>query len=62
VAMLANAASLKNTMRITVLGSETRSLSLHDNGVPTNCDQLTFDGILPFHNDRATGEYLAGAG
>jgi len=43
VAMLANAASLKNTMRITVLGSETRSLSLHDNGVPTNCDQLTFD-------------------
>jgi hypothetical protein len=43
VAMLANAASLKNTMRITVLDSETRALILDDNGVPTNCDQLTFD-------------------
>jgi len=43
VAMFANAASRKNTMRITVLDSETRSLSMDDNGVPTNCDQLTFD-------------------
>jgi hypothetical protein len=43
VAMLANAASLKNTVKITVLDSETRSMSLSNNGVPTNCDQLTFD-------------------
>jgi hypothetical protein len=44
VAMLANAASLKNTMRITVLDSVTRASSLDDNnGVPTNCEQLTFD-------------------
>jgi len=43
VAMLANAASLKNTIRITVLDSETRALSLNDNGVPTNCEQITFD-------------------
>jgi len=43
VAMFANATSLKNAMRITVLDSETQSVSLDDNGVPTNCDQLTFD-------------------
>ncbi len=43
VAMLASAASQKNTMRIKVLDSETRSSSLSDNGVPNNCDQLTFD-------------------
>ncbi len=42
VAMFANAAS-RNTIRITVLDSETRSLGLNDNGVPDNCDQLTFD-------------------
>ena len=35
VAMLANAASRNNTIRITVLDSETRSLGLDDNnGVP----------------------------
>jgi hypothetical protein len=43
LAMLANAASLKNTIKITVLGSETRALKLNDNGVPTNCEQVTFD-------------------
>ncbi len=44
LAMFANAASRNNTMRITVLNSETRSLSLDDNnGVPLNCEQLTFD-------------------
>jgi hypothetical protein len=44
VALFANAASLKNTMRITVLDSVTRSSSPDDNnGVPTNCEQLTFD-------------------
>jgi len=40
VAMFANAAS-KNTMRITVLDSETRAVSLDDNGVPLNCETAT---------------------
>jgi hypothetical protein len=44
VAMLANAASLKNNLRITVLDSVTRASSANNNnGVPLNCDQLTFD-------------------
>ncbi len=42
-AMLANAASLKNTMRITVLDSVTRASAPIDNGVPKNCDGITFD-------------------
>ena len=42
VATLANAAT-KETMRIKVLDSETRSVGLGDNGVPNNCDQVTFD-------------------
>ena len=43
VAMLANASSLKNTIRITVLDSATRALTPDNNGVPQNCEQLTFD-------------------
>ena len=43
VTMFAGAASLKTTMRITVLDSETRAGKIEDNGVPKNCDQLTFD-------------------
>jgi len=43
VSMFANAASRNKTIRITVLDSETRALSLDNNGVPNNCDQLTFD-------------------
>lgn len=43
VAMLANAASLKKSIQIMVLDSETRAVKLNDNGVPTNCEQLTFD-------------------
>jgi hypothetical protein len=43
VAMLANAASLKNAMRITVLDSVTRAAKVEDNGVPTNCEGVTFD-------------------
>ena len=42
VAVVANAAT-KTTMRIKVLDSETRAVSLGGNGVPTNCDQVTFD-------------------
>jgi PEGA domain len=41
--MSANAASRKTTIQITVLDSETRSVSYDNNGVPLNCDQLTFD-------------------
>jgi hypothetical protein len=43
VAMFASAASLKTTMRITVLDSVTRAGKLDNNGIPINCDQLTFD-------------------
>jgi PEGA domain len=43
VAMFANATSRNNTMRIQVLDSATRSVSFDNNGVPLNCDQLTFD-------------------
>ena len=44
VAILANGASLKKSIQITVLDSETRAVNLNDNnGVPTNCEQLTFD-------------------
>jgi hypothetical protein len=43
VAVFANAASEKNLMRIKVLDSETRSVSLGGNDVPKNCDQVNFD-------------------
>lgn len=43
VAMFANATSQNNAMRIKVLGSETRSVSLGGNDVPKNCDQVNFD-------------------
>jgi hypothetical protein len=43
VAVLANAATRKDTIRITVLDSETRALPPDNNGVPQNCEQLTFD-------------------
>ncbi|MGA9392386.1 MAG: PEGA domain-containing protein [Candidatus Sulfotelmatobacter sp.] len=42
VAMLANAAT-KETTRIKVLDSETRASTPDNNGVPQNCDQLTYD-------------------
>ncbi len=43
-AMVANAAIRNNTFQIKVLDSETRSLGVDDNnGVPLNCEQLTFD-------------------
>jgi len=43
-AMFANAASQKDTVRITVLDSVTRaSTADSNNGVPLNCEQLTYD-------------------
>ncbi len=42
VAVLA-AASQKDTVRITVLDSVTRASAPENNGVPQNCEQLTFD-------------------
>jgi hypothetical protein len=42
VAMFANAAS-RNNIRIKILDSETRSVSMGGNGVPKNCDQVNFD-------------------
>jgi hypothetical protein len=42
--MFAHAASRSTTIQITVLDSQTRSVDLNNNnGVPLNCDQLTFD-------------------
>jgi hypothetical protein len=43
VAVFSNAASQKDTVRITVLDSVTRALAPDNNGVPQNCEQLTFD-------------------
>lgn len=42
VALGANASDTNN-IRITVLDSETRASTPDNNGVPQNCDQLTFD-------------------
>ena len=43
-ALFASAASQKDTIRITVLDSVTRaSTADNNNGVPLNCEQLTFD-------------------
>jgi hypothetical protein len=42
-AVLANAGSQKDTVRITVLDSVTQALTPENNGVPLNCEQLTFD-------------------
>ena len=43
-AVLAHAASQKDTVRITVLDSVTRATTAdNNNGVPQNCEQLTFD-------------------
>jgi hypothetical protein len=42
-ALLANASSPKNAIRITVLDSVTRASTTDNNGVPQNCEQLTFD-------------------
>jgi len=42
VSLFASAA-VKNTTRITVLDSETRSFTTDDNGVPKNCDPTTYD-------------------
>jgi hypothetical protein len=43
LAILANAASQKETVRITVLDSVTRASTPDNNGVTQNCEQLTFD-------------------
>ena len=43
VAMFANAASRESLIQIKVLDSETRSVGYDDNGVPLNCEQVTFD-------------------
>jgi hypothetical protein len=42
-AVWANAAPQKDTVRITVLDSVTQALTSDNNGVPQNCEQLTFD-------------------
>ncbi len=45
-------AAVKNTLiRITVVDSETHSVSLGDSGVPINCDQVNFDAYC--HNSKS---------
>ena len=43
LAMFANAAVKNKTIHITVLDSETRSVSLKTSDVPKNCDQVNYD-------------------
>jgi hypothetical protein len=43
VAILANAAVRNGAIRVTVLDSQSRSVSLGTNDVPKNCDQVNFD-------------------
>lgn len=43
VAVLASATVKNETIRIKILDSETRSVSLGGNDVPKNCDQVNFD-------------------
>jgi hypothetical protein len=43
VAVFANATSESNAIRITVLDSETRSVTVGGSDVPKNCDQVNFD-------------------
>jgi PEGA domain-containing protein len=50
VALWAGAVEKNNTIRITVLDSESRSITLSDDGVPKNCDAVNFDAYC--HNSR----------
>jgi len=43
VVVFAHAVKNNNTVRITVLDSETHSIGLADSGVPKNCDQVNYD-------------------
>jgi hypothetical protein len=51
VAIFANATSRDHPIRIKVLDSETRSVSLGGSDVPKNCDQVNFDAYC--NNSRA---------
>jgi hypothetical protein len=50
VALWASAVEKNNTIRITVLDSESRSITLSDDSVPKNCDAVNFDAYC--HNSR----------
>ena len=49
-------------IRITVLDSETRSVSIGGSDVPKNCDQVNFDAYCNNSQVRDTDQYPAGAG
>jgi hypothetical protein len=51
VAVFANATSESNAIRITVLDSETRSVTIGGSDVPKNCDQVNFDAYC--NNSRS---------
>jgi len=55
VSLFADAAVRNDTIRITVLDSETRSVSTNDNGVPRNCDQINYDAYC---NSSKTAEVI----
>jgi len=50
VALSASAAVKNNSIRIQILDSETRSVTLDDSGVPKNCDAVNFDAYC--HNSK----------
>ena len=52
VALWAGAVEKNDTIRITVLDSESRSITLSDDGVPKNCDAVNFDAYC--HNSKTT--------
>lgn len=51
IALFGNAVT-KDTIRIKVLDSETRSVTLDNSGVPRNCDPVNFDAYC--HNSNVT--------
>ena len=50
LAIGANAAIKDSHIRITVVDSETRSVTIDDSGVPKNCDAVNFDAYC--HNSK----------
>jgi len=50
MSLFANAASRNNVIRIKILDSATRSVTLDDSGVPKNCDAVNFDAYC--HNSK----------
>jgi hypothetical protein len=50
VSLRAGAAAKKSDLRVTVVDSQTRSVTLDDSGVPKNCDGVNYDAYC--HNSK----------